>query len=63
MKNLFRRSRGKKTEQTVKPEIIMSLPGAQFIDSSEDPAIKYLDMPDGLRLISRDGKYVGWYLP
>ena len=35
----------------------------EVICSCEDPSVKYLEMPDGLRLILRDGQYVGWYLP
>lgn len=31
--------------------------------SCEDPETQYADLPDGLRLIYREGKYVGWYLP
>ena len=30
--------------------------------SCEDAATKYVDLPDGLRLISQKGKYVGWYV-
>ena len=29
--------------------------------SCEDSSVHYLWFPDGLRLISQDGKYVGWY--
>ena len=35
----------------------------ELINSSEDPSVQYLETPDGLRLILRDGAYVGWYLP
>ena len=31
--------------------------------SCEDESVQYADFPDGLRLIFRDGEYVGWYLP
>ena len=31
------------------------------IISCEDSTVHYLDFPDGLRLISHEGKYVGWY--
>ena len=30
--------------------------------SCEDPTVKYVDLPGGLRLIFREGKYVGWYV-
>ena len=30
--------------------------------SCEDPHTQYLDFPDGLRVIYRDGVYAGWYL-
>lgn len=30
--------------------------------SCEDSNTKYLTFKDGLRLIFREGKYVGWYL-
>lgn len=33
-----------------------------LIRSVEDPSTEYLCFPD-IRLIFRDGKYVGWYLP
>lgn len=32
------------------------------IVSCEDPSTVYIDFPD-VRLVFRDGKYVGWYLP
>lgn len=35
----------------------------KMIESCEDPSTIYMELPDGLRLIIRDGKYVGWYLP
>lgn len=31
--------------------------------SCEDSNTMYVDYPDGLRLVFRDNKYVGWYLP
>lgn len=31
------------------------------IISCEDSSVHYLAFPDGLRLISQNGKYVGWY--
>ena len=34
----------------------------KVITSCEDPNIMYIEFPD-IRLIFRDGKYVGWYLP
>ena len=40
--------------------------GAEFmckkIVSCEDVNTKYLEFPDGLRLIFREGKYAGWYV-
>ena len=40
--------------------------GAEFmckkIVSCEDVNTKYLVFPDGLRLIFREGQYVGWYV-
>ena len=30
--------------------------------SCEDPTVKYVDLPDGLRMILHEGKYVGWYV-
>lgn len=35
----------------------------KMIESCEDPNTLYMEMPDGLRLVIREGKYVGWYLP
>ena len=37
--------------------------GLKAIPSMEDPATVYYELPDGLRLIFREGKYAGWYLP
>jgi hypothetical protein len=34
-----------------------------MIRSCEDKDTEYMDMPDGLRLIFRENKYDGWYLP
>ena len=34
----------------------------KVITSCEDPSTVYLDFPD-VRLIFREGKYVGWYGP
>ena len=31
------------------------------ITSCEDESVQYLEFPDGIRLISQDGEYVGWY--
>ena len=36
---------------------------AEISVSCEDPETVYADLPDGLRLIYREGKYVGWYRP
>ena len=42
----------------------LNVPGTtRIITSCEDPHTQYAEFPDGLRLIYRDGKYVGWYLP
>lgn len=30
--------------------------------SCEDPNTEYINFPDGLRLIIREGKYAGWYV-
>ncbi len=34
----------------------------KMITSCEDPSTEYLAFPD-IRLIFREGKYVGWYIP
>lgn len=39
-----------------------SAKGAKAIQSCEDPNTMYFEFPDGLRLIYRDGEYVGWYV-
>ena len=39
----------------------MDLP-VHFVDSCEDPNTVYVEFPDGLRLIIRDGKYEGHYV-
>ena len=31
--------------------------------SCEDPNTIYIELPDGLRLIFREGEYVGHYIP
>ena len=41
----------------------LNIPGATIITSCEDSTTQYVDCPDGLRLIYREGTYVGWYLP
>lgn len=41
----------------------LNIPGATITTSCEDSATQYADFPDGLRLIYREGTYVGWYLP
>lgn len=35
----------------------------KLIQSCEDKDTEYLETPDGLRLIFRDHKYAGWYMP
>ncbi len=34
----------------------------EFSNSCEDENTKYITYPDGLRLIIRNGEYVGWYV-
>lgn len=34
----------------------------KIVISCEDSSVHYLDFEDGLRLIFREGKYVGWYV-
>ena len=34
-----------------------------LIPDPEDPRTSYVETHDGLRLIFREGKYVGWYTP
>lgn len=41
----------------------LCIPGAEASTGCEDPATQYADFPDGLRLIYREGEYVGWYRP
>ena len=41
----------------------LCIPGAEVSTSCEDPATQYADFPDGLRLIYREGEYVGWSRP
>lgn len=36
--------------------------GFRTIQSCEDPSTIYAEFPDGLRLIFREGKYVGHYI-
>lgn len=51
LKNLFKKK--KKTIGNFKIRVSTSC---------EDPAITYLTFPDGLRLIIRENRYVGWYV-
>lgn len=51
MKNLF-----KKKTPKIKARFGM-------VPDAEDPKTAYCEMPDNLRLIFREGKYVGWYTP
>lgn len=44
-------------------EFAVIVTDAEISVSCEDPETQYADLPDGLRLIYREGKYVGWYLP
>ena len=53
MKNIFK----------CKERIYFACYGQKVIKSAEDRHTQYWEFPDGLRLIFRDGKYVGWYLP
>lgn len=41
----------------------MRLEGGRLRRSREDRSTEYLELPDGLRLIFRERKYEGWYLP
>lgn len=34
-----------------------------MVTDAEDPKTAYCETPDNLRLIFREGKYVGWYTP
>lgn len=40
-----------------------NIPGVKFVKPVEEPNTKYMEMPDGLRLIFRGNEYAGWYLP
>ena len=40
-----------------------NIPGVKFVQSPEDANTKYMELPDGLRLIFRNGEYAGWYIP
>ena len=40
-----------------------NIPGVKFVNSEEDPNTKYMELPDGLRLIFRNGTYDGYYDP
>ena len=51
MKNLFK----KKKKYTV------VAPSLEVIQNPEDEDVLYLEFPDGLRLVFREGNYVGWY--
>lgn len=52
MKNLFKR----------KEHFRFECYGQKVFKSAEDNDTYYWEFPDGLRLIFREGKYVGWYL-
>lgn len=52
MRNIFRRKKRYNVAAAV-----------DVTTSCEDNKTLYLDFPDGLRLIIREGEYVGWYLP
>lgn len=39
------------------------IPGVKFVRSEEEPNTKYMELPDGLRLIFRNGTYDGYYDP
>lgn len=41
----------------------LRIKAGKLIQSCEDKGTEYLETPDGLRLIFRDHKYAGWYLP
>lgn len=40
-----------------------NIPGVKFVKSEEDANTKYMELPDGLRLIFRNGEYAGYYDP
>ena len=40
-----------------------NIPGVKFVPSAEDQNTKYMELPDGLRLIFRGGNYAGHYDP
>lgn len=52
MFNLFKKKR--------KPTLFLNM---KVISDPEDPAVFWLELPDNLRLIYRDGEYVGHYSP
>lgn len=33
----------------------------EYSVSCEEPEVSYMDFPDGLRLVFRDKKYIGYY--
>ena len=43
--------------------MMFDLSNVVVMDSCEDRETVYVDFPDGLRLIFRESKYAGWYLP
>lgn len=46
-----------------KKKTVLDINAFEVSRNPEDPAVLYLESPDGLRLIFRDGVYVGWYTP
>jgi len=50
MKNIFKRKKR------------ISFEAMSVSQSCEDKNTTYVTFPDGLRLIIREGKYVGWYV-
>ncbi len=53
----------KVANEMVENSVRFRLERGKMFRSCEDKATEYMDMPDGLRLIFRENKYVGWYLP
>ena len=43
--------------------VLAKLVKSKLLRSCEDEGTVYWDFPDGLRLVFREGEYVGWYLP
>ncbi len=44
-----------------KKKTTLDISQSNLVQDPEDPNIQWLEFPDGLRLIFRNGKYIGWY--